>query len=55
MIVEVVRIILGFCGMDKFIVDGRGKVIIFNDGVIILKFFDVVYFVVKILVDIVKF
>lgn len=32
-----------------------GKFIILNDGVIILKNLDIVYFVVKILVDIVKF
>lgn len=45
--------ILGLWGMDKFVYDDKG-IIIFNDGVIIMKFLDIVYLVVKIFVDIVK-
>lgn len=36
-IVEAVRTTLGHHGMDKLIVDGRGKATISNDGATILK------------------
>uniref|UniRef100_A0A674CAG1 Uncharacterized protein n=1 Tax=Salmo trutta TaxID=8032 RepID=A0A674CAG1_SALTR len=51
-IAEAVRTTLGPRGMDKLIVDGRGKATISNDGATILKLLDVVHPAAKTLVDI---
>ncbi|XP_078494544.1 T-complex protein 1 subunit eta isoform X1 [Ciona intestinalis] len=51
---EAIRTTLGPRGMDKLIVDGRGKATISNDGATILKLLDVVHPAAKTLVDISK-
>nr|KAF6429067.1 chaperonin containing TCP1 subunit 7 [Molossus molossus] len=53
-IAEAVRTTLGPRGMDKLLVDGRGKATISNDGATILKLLDVVHPAAKTLVDIAK-
>ncbi|XP_013911519.1 PREDICTED: T-complex protein 1 subunit eta [Thamnophis sirtalis] len=53
-IAEAVRTTLGPRGMDKLIVDDRGKTTISNDGATILKLLDVVHPAAKTLVDIAK-
>lgn len=53
-IAEAVRTTLGPRGMDKLIVDGRGKATISNDGATILKLLDVIHPAAKTLVDIAK-
>ncbi|CAD7673431.1 unnamed protein product [Nyctereutes procyonoides] len=53
-IAEAVRTTLGPRGIDKLIVDGRGKATISNDGATILKLLDVVHPAAKTLVDIAK-
>ncbi|XP_053556315.1 T-complex protein 1 subunit eta [Bombina bombina] len=53
-IAEAVRTTLGPRGMDKLIVDDRGKATISNDGATILKLLDVVHPAGKTLVDIAK-
>ncbi|XP_072112896.1 T-complex protein 1 subunit eta [Mobula birostris] len=53
-IAEAIRTTLGPRGMDKLIVDDRGKATISNDGATILKLLDVVHPAAKILVDIAK-
>ncbi|XP_041056807.1 T-complex protein 1 subunit eta [Carcharodon carcharias] len=51
---EAVRTTLGPRGMDKLIVDDRGKATVSNDGATILKLLDVVHPAAKTLVDIAK-
>uniref|UniRef100_A0A8P4KMW8 T-complex protein 1 subunit eta n=1 Tax=Dicentrarchus labrax TaxID=13489 RepID=A0A8P4KMW8_DICLA len=51
---EAVRTTLGPRGMDKLMVDGRGKATISNDGATILKLLDVVHPAAKTLVDIAR-
>merc|ERR1712004_94130 len=53
-IVDAVRTTLGPRGMDKLIVDARGKATISNDGATIMKLLDVVHPAAKTLVDIAK-
>ncbi|KAL1785475.1 T-complex protein 1 subunit eta [Sigmodon hispidus] len=53
-IAKAVRTTLGPRGMDKLIVDARGKATISNDGATILKLLDVVHPAAKTLVDIAK-
>uniref|UniRef100_A0A7N5ZTC6 T-complex protein 1 subunit eta n=1 Tax=Anabas testudineus TaxID=64144 RepID=A0A7N5ZTC6_ANATE len=53
-IAEAVRTTLGPRGMDKLMVDGRGKAVISNDGATILKLLDVVHPAAKTLVDIAR-
>uniref|UniRef100_H2S510 T-complex protein 1 subunit eta n=1 Tax=Takifugu rubripes TaxID=31033 RepID=H2S510_TAKRU len=53
-IAEAVRTTLGPRGMDKLLVDGRGKGTISNDGATILKLLDVVHPAAKTLVDIAR-
>jgi T-complex protein 1 subunit eta len=53
-IVDAVRTTLGPRGMDKLIVDGRGKASISNDGATIMKLLDVVHPAAKTLVEIAK-
>uniref|UniRef100_A0A8C9ZSK5 T-complex protein 1 subunit eta n=1 Tax=Sander lucioperca TaxID=283035 RepID=A0A8C9ZSK5_SANLU len=53
-IAEAVRTTLGPRGMDKLMVDGRGKATISNDGATILKLLDVVHPAAKTLVDIAR-
>jgi len=53
-IAEAIRTTLGPRGMDKLIVDNRGKAIISNDGATILNLLDVVHPAAKTLVDISK-
>ncbi|XP_013392056.1 T-complex protein 1 subunit eta isoform X2 [Lingula anatina] len=53
-IADAVRTTLGPRGMDKLIVDDRGKATISNDGATILKLLDVVHPAAKTLVDIAK-
>lgn len=53
-IVDAVRTTLGPRGMDKLIVDNRGKATISNDGATIMKLLDVVHPAAKTLVDIAK-
>ncbi|XP_062984809.1 T-complex protein 1 subunit eta-like [Elgaria multicarinata webbii] len=53
-IAEAVRTTLGPWGMDKLVVDDRGKATIANDGTTILKLLDVVHPAAKTLVDIAK-
>ena len=48
------RTTLGPRGMDKLIVDARGKATISNDGATIMKLLDVVHPAAKTLVDIAK-
>uniref|UniRef100_A0A8C0SPX5 TCP-1-eta n=1 Tax=Canis lupus familiaris TaxID=9615 RepID=A0A8C0SPX5_CANLF len=52
--IQAIRTTLGPHGMDKLIVDGRGKATISNDGATILKLLDVVHPAAKTLVDIAK-
>ncbi|CAG5929349.1 unnamed protein product, partial [Menidia menidia] len=51
---EAVRTTLGPRGMDKLMVDSRGKATISNDGATILKLLDVVHPAAKTLVDIAR-
>jgi T-complex protein 1 subunit eta len=51
---ESIRTTLGPRGMDKLIVDGRGKATISNDGATILKLLEVVHPAARTLVDIAK-
>ncbi|KAL8570398.1 T-complex protein 1 subunit eta [Nucella lapillus] len=51
---DAVRTTLGPRGMDKLIVDDRGKTVISNDGATILKTLDIVHPAAKTLVDIAK-
>merc|ERR1712012_26609 len=53
-IVDAIRTTLGPRGMDKLIVDNRGKATISNDGATIMKLLDVVHPAAKTLVDIAK-
>ncbi len=53
-IVEAIRTTLGPRGMDKLIVDGKGKATVSNDGATIMKLLDVVHPAAKTLVDIAK-
>jgi len=53
-IVDAIRTTLGPRGMDKLIVDARGKATISNDGATIMKLLDVVHPAAKTLVDIAK-
>jgi T-complex protein 1 subunit eta len=53
-IVDAIRTTLGPRGMDKLIVDARGKATISNDGATIMKLLDVVHPAAKSLVDIAK-
>ena len=51
---EAIRTTLGPRGMDKLIVDSRGKATISNDGATILKLLEVVHPAARTLVDIAK-
>ncbi|KAK3094310.1 hypothetical protein FSP39_000143 [Pinctada imbricata] len=53
-IADAVRTTLGPRGMDKLIVDDKGKAVISNDGATILKTLDIVHPAAKTLVDIAK-
>ncbi|KFB42366.1 AGAP002762-PA-like protein [Anopheles sinensis] len=53
-IVDAVRTTLGPRGMDKLIVDSKGKATISNDGATIMKLLDIVHPAAKTLVDIAK-
>jgi len=53
-ITDAVRTTLGPRGMDKMIVDNRGKATISNDGATIVKLLDVVHPAARIIVDIAK-
>lgn len=53
-ITDAVRTTLGPRGMDKLIVDDRGKATISNDGATIMKMLDIVHPAAKTLVDIAK-
>ncbi|CAF0850763.1 unnamed protein product [Didymodactylos carnosus] len=53
-VAEAVRTTLGPRGMDKLIVDNRGKATISNDGATILKLLEVVHPAARTLVDIAK-
>merc|ERR1712172_328349 len=53
-IVDAIRTTLGPRGMDKLIVDNRGKATISNDGATIMKLLDVVHPAARTLVDIAK-
>lgn len=53
-IVDAIRTTLGPRGMDKLIVDARGKATISNDGATIMKLLDIVHPAAKLLVDIAK-
>ncbi|XP_074480500.1 T-complex protein 1 subunit eta isoform X1 [Sebastes fasciatus] len=53
-IAEAVRTTLGPRGMDKLMVDSRGKATISNDGATILKLLDVIHPAAKTLVDIAR-
>jgi len=53
-IVDAIRTTLGPRGMDKLIVDNRGKATISNDGATIMKLLDIVHPAAKSLVDIAK-
>ncbi len=53
-IVDAIRTTLGPRGMDKLIVDAKGKATISNDGATIMKLLDVVHPAAKTLVDIAK-
>jgi len=53
-IADAVRTTLGPRGMDKLIVDDRGKAVISNDGATILKTLDIVHPAAKTLVDIAR-
>ena len=51
---DAVRTTLGPRGLDKLIVDSRGKATISNDGATIMKLLDIVHPAAKTLVDIAK-
>jgi T-complex protein 1 subunit eta len=51
---EAIRTTLGPRGMDKLIVDNRGKATISNDGATILKLLEIVHPAARTLVDIAK-
>ena len=51
---ETIRTTLGPRGMDKLIVDGRGKATISNDGATILKLLEIIHPAARTLVDIAK-
>lgn len=53
-VADVVRTSLGPRGMDKMIQDGKGQVLITNDGATILKQMEVVHPTAKMLVEISK-
>lgn len=53
-VVDAVRTTLGPRGMDKLIIDDRGKATISNDGATIMKLLDVVHPAAKTLVDIAR-
>jgi T-complex protein 1 subunit eta len=53
-VAETIRTTLGPRGMDKLIVDSRGKATISNDGATILKLLEVVHPAARTLVDIAK-
>lgn len=53
-VVDAIRTTLGPRGMDKLVVDTRGKATISNDGATILKQLDIVHPAAKTLVDIAK-
>ncbi|KAJ8317493.1 hypothetical protein KUTeg_005397 [Tegillarca granosa] len=53
-IADAVRTTLGPRGMDKLIIDGRGKAVISNDGATVLKNLDIVHPAAMTLVDIAK-
>jgi T-complex protein 1 subunit eta len=53
-IADTIRTTLGPRGMDKLIVDSKGKVTISNDGATILKLLDIVHPAGKVLVDIAR-
>lgn len=53
-VAETVRTTLGPRGMDKLIVDSRGKATISNDGATILKLLEIVHPAARTLVDIAK-
>jgi T-complex protein 1 subunit delta len=53
-VADVVRTSLGPRGMDKMIQDGRGEVLITNDGATIMKQMEVVHPTAKMLVEISK-
>ncbi|KMZ04817.1 T-complex protein 1 subunit eta [Drosophila simulans] len=53
-IVDAVRTTLGPRGMDKLIVDARGKATISNDGATIMKLLEIIHPAAKTLVDIAK-
>ena len=53
-IVEAIRTTLGPRGMDKLMVDNKGKATISNDGATIMKLLDIVHPAAKTLVDIAK-
>ncbi|XP_042888332.1 T-complex protein 1 subunit eta-like [Penaeus japonicus] len=53
-VVDAIRTTLGPRGMDKLIVDNRGKACISNDGATIMKQLDIVHPAAKTLVDIAK-
>ena len=53
-VAEAIRTTLGPRGMDKLIVDGRGKATISNDGATILKLLEVIHPAARTLVDIAK-
>ncbi len=53
-VAEAIRTTLGPRGMDKLIVDSRGKATISNDGATILKLLEVVHPAARTLVDIAK-
>ena len=53
-VAESIRTTLGPRGMDKLIVDNRGKATISNDGATILKLLEIVHPAARTLVDIAK-
>ncbi|KAF7234209.1 hypothetical protein EG68_12463 [Paragonimus skrjabini miyazakii] len=53
-VADAVRSTLGPRGMDKMIIDDRGKATISNDGATILKLLDIVHPAAKTLVDIAR-
>ncbi|CAF1520342.1 unnamed protein product, partial [Adineta steineri] len=53
-VTEAIRTTLGPRGMDKLIVDGRGKATISNDGATILKLLEIIHPAARTLVDIAK-
>ncbi|VDD91425.1 unnamed protein product [Enterobius vermicularis] len=53
-VADSIRTTLGPRGMDKLIVDSKGKTTISNDGATILKLLDIVYPAAQVMVDIAK-